>query len=87
MPFATFQGIVIGQNAFGESAPVPSTCMSVARSRPRQAVFLVWSSRIDWTSDQSGRFDDVASGPDHDFADTGRSINASFEGARGLRLR
>jgi hypothetical protein len=39
-----------------KAAPVPSICMSVARSRSRQAAFLVWSSRIDWTSDQSGRF-------------------------------
>jgi uncharacterized protein with beta-barrel porin domain len=56
MPFATFEGIVIGQNAFGESGTGAIDLHVGSQTSASASSVLGWSSRIDWTSDQSGRF-------------------------------
>jgi outer membrane autotransporter protein len=83
-PFATFQGIVIDQNAFDESgAGAINLHVDSRTSASASSVLGVeLSHRLDLGSKRPLLIT-LRAGWGHDFADIGRSINASFEGARG----
>jgi outer membrane autotransporter protein len=83
-PFATFQGIVIGQNAFGESGAgaIDLHIGSQTSASAGSVLGAELSHRLDIGS-KWPLLMTLRAGWGHDFADTGRSINASFEGARG----
>jgi hypothetical protein len=51
-----FQGVVIGQNAFGESGAGTIDLHVGSQTLASASSVLGVESRIDWTSDQSGRF-------------------------------
>jgi outer membrane autotransporter protein len=83
-PLATFQGIVIGQNAFGESgAGAIDLHVGSQTSASASSVLGVELSHRLVIGSKWPVLLTLRAGWGHDFADTGRSINASFEGARG----
>jgi outer membrane autotransporter protein len=83
-PFAMFQGIVIGQNAFGESGAGAIDLHVGSQTSPSASSVLgvELSHRLDIGS-KWPLLMTLRAGWGHDFANIGRSINASFEGARG----
>jgi outer membrane autotransporter protein len=83
-PFAMFQGIVIGQNAFGESGAgaIDLHVGSQTSASASSVLGVELSHRLDIGS-KWPLLMTLRAGWGHDFANIGRSIKASFEGARG----